>query len=326
MKHIDSWSKLKIAVIGDVMLDRYWWGSVSRISPEAPVPIVKLDRTSIVAGGAANVAANIAGLGAVPYLVGITGDDDEASLFPEVLREAEIENFNLIAVKNRKTTVKTRIIAHNQQITRLDQETTDDLSADETTDIFNQIATLFEKTEINAIVVSDYAKGFLTRSFVKDLISFAGDMQKYILIDPKGKDYSKYAGATILTPNRMEAADACGLDIDSPNLVERSGELLLAELSLQSLLITQGEDGMTLLQKGKRSEHLHATARNVYDVTGAGDTVIATMSVALSSGMNFLDAARTANFAAGLVVEKLGTTPISKSDLNSIMLEAEPAV
>ncbi len=309
MKIPENFSNVTVMVIGDVMLDRYWWGIVERISPEAPVPVVSLDRTSLVAGGAANVAANIAGLGAVPILIGIIGDDEEANLFPKVLSDANIANFKLIPFKGRKTTLKTRILAHSQQVARIDQETKAELTPAEASSLFAEIMPFLKQADI--YVLSDYAKGFLTAELVKNLIQYANANGKMILVDPKGKDYSKYASATLLTPNQQEAADACGLDNHSANLVERSGEMLLANLSLKALLITQGEKGMTLLQSGKSPAYLKAAARKVYDVTGAGDTAIATMAIALGSGNSFERSAEIANLAAGLVVESVGTTPVT---------------
>jgi len=299
-----------VLVIGDVMLDRYFWGSVNRISPEAPVPVVSLENMTMAAGGAANVAANIAGLGSEVFLVGITGDDEEAKLFPQVLQKAGILNFNLFPLKNRKTTVKTRIVAHNQQIARIDQETITPLTIKQTEKIFELVELIFEK--IDVLLISDYAKGFLTEELCLRLITLANEKGKAILVDPKGRDYSKYKKATILTPNQSETAEACGLIDDSQSSVEKAGELLIKKLSLRALLITQGEKGMTLLQKDKKTSYLKATARKVYDVTGAGDTVIATMAVALGSGLSFSDAGKIANFAAGLVVEKVGTAVVTK--------------
>ncbi|MBA2335452.1 MAG: D-glycero-beta-D-manno-heptose-7-phosphate kinase [Blastocatellia bacterium] len=315
MKILDNFADVKVLVVGDVMLDRYWWGRVGRISPEAPVPVVSLERTSLIAGGAANVAANVAGLGAKPFLFGITGKDEGAKLLPEVLQKSNISAFELFPIKDRKTTVKTRIVAHNQQVVRLDQETSTPLNTRETASLLKKIEAAFDL--IDVVILSDYAKGFLTDELIRRLISQGKKKGKIVLIDPKGKDYSKYSGATILTPNQREAADACGLEDNCSNLVERSGEMLLERLGLKALLITQGEKGMTLLQKGKSSSYLPATARKVYDVTGAGDTAIATMAVALGSGMDFLQAAEIANTAAGLVVEKIGTTPITREMLES---------
>ena len=241
------------------MLDRYWWGTVDRVSPEAPVPVVSLERSTLVAGGAANVAANIAGLGATPYLVGITGDDEEALLFREVLENAGIKRNQFFPIHGRKTTVKTRIIAHNQQIARLDQETRDELNAETSAILAEKIGSLLSEADI--LVLSDYAKGFLTPIIVQRLISQANEMGKPVLADPKGKDYSKFSGATMLTPNQREAADACGFDLADEKSIERSGRQLMSSLSLEALLITQGEKGMTLFQNGKDSEYISATER-----------------------------------------------------------------
>lgn len=311
--NVTDFSEVNVLVVGDVMLDRYWWGNVTRVSPEAPVPVVSHDSTSFAAGGAANVAANVAGLGAKVVLIGITGDDEDARHLPDVLSAAGVETFELFPIRGRKTTVKTRIVAHNQQIARLDQETINDLEEKDLENIIRRLQSLCRETDV--ILISDYGKGFLTRELLKTLISMAASNETPVLVDPKGKDYSKYTGATILTPNKQEAADACGIEIQSSELIEISRGRLLEELRLDALLITQGEDGMTLLRKGDAAASLPATARNVYDVTGAGDTVIATLAVALGSGMDLLSAAKLANVAAGIVVERVGTTPITISDL-----------
>lgn len=314
MTQIKNFADVKILVVGDVMLDRYWWGSVRRISPEAPVPVVHLNDMSLVAGGAANVAANIAGLGAKPFLVGITGDDEEAAFFPQILGESGISSDFLVKIPGRQTTVKTRVLAHNQQVVRIDQETNEPISTKETERIWGKIENIFEQIEI--IVISDYAKGFLTEELLMRLITKGNDNGKFVLIDPKGKKYSKYKNADLLTPNRKEAAEACNLDENIKNLVDHAGGQLLKNYTLASILITEGEEGMTLFQKNKKSKHFSALARNVYDVTGAGDTVISTLAVALGAGKSLEEAAELANIAAGLVVEKIGTTAISFKELS----------
>lgn len=310
---IRNFSKIKVLVVGDVMLDRYQWGTVSRISPEAPVPIVNLEKTSLTAGGAANVAANVAGLGAKPILIGITGRDAEAKIFPETLQNLKIDDFRLFAQKDRPTTIKTRIIAHNHHVVRIDQETTNPISQKAAFEILGQIEKDLDGADI--LIISDYAKGFLTPEFLTRLITTARAKGKSIIVDPKGKDYSKFKGATVLTPNQKEAADACNLENHTEDLVEKAGKILLGELGLEALLITQGEKGMTLFQKNRKPSHLKATARTVYDVTGAGDTVIACLAAGLGIGLSFLEAADFANFAAGLVVEQVGTTAIDKDIL-----------
>lgn len=309
MEITENFSKVKVLIVGDIMLDRYWWGSVSRISPEAPVPVVTLDKTSLLPGGAANVAANVAGLGAKPYLVGVIGDDAEAKWFSKILIEANISGSFLVSLKDRQTTVKTRIVAHNQHVVRIDQENTQILSKEDEQVVLKQIETIID--EVDIVIISDYAKGLITDNLAKRLITKTISRKKKILVDPKGKNYFKYKGATLLTPNQKEAAQATVLDEYEKESIEKSGKILLEKLSLEALLITRGEKGMTLFEKKREIAHLGALARKVYDVTGAGDTVIAVLAVMLASGANFREAAKIANISAGLVVEQIGTTAIT---------------
>lgn len=319
MQVLENFSKVKVLVFGDIMLDRYWWGSVERISPEAPVPVVRLDKTTLIAGGAANVAANVAGLGAKPFLVGVVGDDEEAGSFPEILQNSNISSEYLVKIKNRPTTVKTRVIAHSQQIVRLDNETNETLNKDEENLVWEMIETIIN--EITIIIVSDYAKGVLTEDLLSRLITTAREKNIRILVDPKGKNYHKYKGATLLTPNKKEAADACKLEENGNNLVEIAGEQLISEIQTEAILITKGEEGMTLFEKDKNPLHLRALARDVYDVTGAGDTVIATLAVAIGAGTSLAKAAELANISAGLVVEQIGTTAIKFAELKEAVLK-----
>lgn len=309
----ERFSRVKVLVVGDVMLDRYHWGTVTRVSPEAPVPVVAHESTTLAAGGAANVAVNVAGLGAQPFLIGIMGDDDEATMLPDVLAASGISEAALFSFPGRKTTVKTRIVAHNQQIVRLDQETITELSPDEYSLVIGKLKEVIET--IDVVLLSDYGKGFLTPPLLATLIATAKEQGRKVLVDPKGKDYSKYAGASLLTPNLRETAEACNLELHSGRLIETARDRLLHGLGLDALLITQGEHGMTILENGLAPVQLEATARNVYDVTGAGDTAIAALAVALGSGMELPMAARIANAAAGLVVERIGTTPVTAEDL-----------
>jgi D-beta-D-heptose 7-phosphate kinase/D-beta-D-heptose 1-phosphate adenosyltransferase len=317
MEITEKFSEVKVLIVGDIMFDRYWWGNVSRISPEAPVPVVNLDKTSLLPGGAANVAANIAGLGAKAYLVGIIGDDAEAKMFSNVLVEANISSSFLVPLKNRQTTVKTRIVAHNQHVVRIDQEDTHILSKEDEQIVLNKIETIID--EVDIVIISDYAKGLITDNLAKRLITKAKFQQKKILVDPKGKNYSKYKGATLLTPNQKEAVQATNLDEYEKQPVENSGKILLENLSLEALLITRGEKGMTLFEKNKEIVYLEALARKVFDVTGAGDTVIAALAVMLASGANFREAANIANISAGLVVEQIGTTAIALKILRNVL-------
>ncbi len=312
---LKKFSSVKVLVVGDVMLDRYCWGEISRISPEAPVPVVALGSTSLAAGGAANVAANVAGLGARSFLFGITGDDSEATLLPDILRGSNITKFSLTALKGRRTTVKTRVVANNQHVVRIDDETIDPITNKEAHLILAKIDKVIDKYDV--VVISDYAKGFLTAGLLSRLIAKANKKGKPILADPKGKDFSKYQGVTVLTPNERETAEACHLEVHRQDLIDKAGKLLLEELDLGGLLVTQGAKGMTLLQSGQNAVHLKASARKVFDVTGAGDTVLASLAVALGSGWDLVQSATFANFAAGLVVEQVGTTAISMKMLTN---------
>ena len=321
MELLKKFPNVKVLIIGDVMLDRYCWGSVRRISPEAPVPVVTLNETTEVAGGAANVAANVAGLGAKPFLVGIVGEDAEAEILSTVLKNGQVSANFLIPIKNRQTTLKTRIIAHQQQIVRLDQENTKPLTSLEVENVLKKIETLWEMIDI--VIISDYAKGFLTEELLLRLITTATKHKKPVLIDPKGQNYSKYIGATLLTPNQAEAAKACKLDDDEPEIIEIAGKRLLKEIKVEAVLITKGENGMTLFQKEQNSFEIKASARKVYDVTGAGDTVISCLAVALAAGADFSTASEIANIAAGVVVEQVGTTAITLLMLEDTMFYAK---
>lgn len=298
------------------MLDRYWWGTVNRISPEAPVPVVNLENSNSVAGGAANVAANVAGLGATPILFGVVGQDAESDLMAAALNDKNINSDFLIKLPNRCTTVKTRIVAHSQQIVRIDQELKKNLSVSEEDILWKKLSESFENCQI--IIVSDYGKGVVTENILMRLITKAKREDKKVIVDPKGKNYQKYCGSMMLTPNRYEAAEVIQMENFDQSTIEKAGRQMIEKFDLSAMLITQGEAGMTLFEKEGTVRHLPVTARNVYDVTGAGDTVIACLATAVGAGANLFEAAEFANIAAGLVVEKMGTTAVTLE-----MLEAK---
>jgi D-beta-D-heptose 7-phosphate kinase/D-beta-D-heptose 1-phosphate adenosyltransferase len=312
-KVLESFAEVRVLIIGDVMLDRYWWGTVSRISPEAPVPVVKLEKTELKAGGAANVAANISSLGATSLLVGVTGEDECGRALPQILEQHNVSAKHLISFSNRPTTTKTRIVAHNQHVVRIDEEQAAPLDAKQAQIVWQAADKLMPEADV--VVLSDYAKGCLCDSVLSSVIETARKLKKIVLVDPKGKNYEKYKGATLLTPNKSEAAAASGIDITDERTIIEAGNRLLENLQIESLLITLGEDGMRLFEKGKGSKHFPAMARAVYDVTGAGDTVIAAMAVALGASLELPEAVKMANAAAGLAVEELGTTPVFAADL-----------
>ena len=315
MDILENFQNVTVLVVGDVMLDRYWWGEVSRISPEAPVPVVRLKNSTLAAGGAANVAANIAGLGAKALLLGCVGNDPEADLFTEVFRESLLTTDHLIRLQDRPTIVKTRVIAHSQQVARIDQETVAELTDEAGESVIERFVSLIDS--VDAVAVSDYAKGLLTSNVLARIIDEARQRNKPVLVDPKGKDYSKYRGATLLTPNRREAAEACNSDDNGNFNISLAGKRLMNENGLGSVLITEGENGMTLFRPERDPVHMSALARAVYDVTGAGDTVIATLAAAVGAGLGLEQAANLANVAAGIVVEQVGTTAIKAAELRA---------
>lgn len=310
---LDTFHNTTVAVIGDVMLDRYWWGSVSRISPEAPVPVVKIERMTLAAGGAANVAANIAAYGAQCILVGVVGDDDAAAQTRQVLKESGVSDQYLVTAVGRPSTVKTRLVAHSQQVARIDQENEMVCTGDVESEILDQIVLAVSAADV--VVLSDYAKGVLSDRVISFAIECAKEASVKVLVDPKGKVYEKYRGASLLTPNRREAAEAVNLDENASDLVQTAGKRLLESVDVEALLITEGSEGMSLFRKGSPSVHLPALARAVFDVTGAGDTVIATLATSLGSGADLESSARLANIAAGLVVERSGTTTLTLAEL-----------
>lgn len=308
MRLPENIADLKIAVIGDIMLDRYWWGSVERISPEAPVPIVRLDKSTVAAGGAANVAANVAGLGASANLIGICGDDDKGSVLREVLLGLDRVSDSIITIAGRPTTIKTRIVAHGQHVVRIDHERSEPISDDETEKLLPQIFAGLDNAD--AIIISDYAKGFLTTKMLANIIDHARREEKVVFVDPKSKNFNCYRNSNIITPNLKEALDATG-----KKDVVAAGRAILGNEISDAVLITEGENGMTLFEKHCDPFHLDALAHEVFDVTGAGDTVIAAFTVASAGGLNFREAAQIANVAAGLAVAHAGTTVVTSDQI-----------
>lgn len=310
--YLDNFRNARLLVVGDVMLDRYWWGSVSRISPEAPVPIVKLERETCKPGGAANVAANAAALGARVGIIGIVGHDVDAEALNGALDSFNLER-QMISLPSRRTIVKTRIVAHGQHVARLDSEDLRDLSESEADAFLSDIHSLISDRDL--LIISDYGKGSISDLVARETIAIARSRNIPVLADPKGKHFEKYSGVTVLTPNRREAAEACKIEESDTDLVEKAGEQLLRELDLANVLITESENGMTLFQLGEASIHLDAATQEVFDVTGAGDSVIACLGVAMAAGHPMVEAARLANIAAGLSVQHIGTVAVTSDEL-----------
>ncbi|MCX8087569.1 MAG: D-glycero-beta-D-manno-heptose-7-phosphate kinase [Rhodocyclaceae bacterium] len=300
-------SSARILVVGDVMLDRYWFGEVSRISPEAPVPVVKVERSEERPGGAANVARNIAALGAQATLLSVVGADEAGQALARLLAASSIDA-SLHEDPQLNTTVKLRVIGRQQQLLRIDFE---NWPAHEV--LQAKLAEFRERIDAcDAVILSDYGKGGLAH--IAEMIRIAREHGKPVLVDPKGDDYARYQGATLITPNRAELREVIGRWQDEDDLAARVARLI-DTLGLEALLLTRSEEGMTLYTEHE-TFHEPAQAREVYDVSGAGDTVIATLAVMLAAGLPLLDAMRLANRAAGIVVGKLGTATCSLEELN----------
>src|SRR5262245_11349391 len=304
---IPDYKGRRVLVAGDVMLDRYWFGPASRISPEAPVPVVRVEQSEERPGGAANVAVNLASLGVTTTLLGATGADEAGSRLETLLADRGV-SCRFLHAQELRTITKLRVLSRNQQLIRLDVEEPPDARAG------RGVSALFER-ELSgqaAVVLSDYAKGALADA--QTLIARARAHRVPVLVDPKGTDFERYRGATALTPNMGEFEAVAGHCVDDATLVER-GEALRARLELEFLLVTRSERGMTLLARGQPPLHLPAEAREVYDVTGAGDTVIAVLAAGVAAGAEVAQAAAVANLAAGLVVRKLGVAHVTRAEL-----------
>ncbi|RKY80264.1 D-glycero-beta-D-manno-heptose-7-phosphate kinase [candidate division KSB1 bacterium] len=303
----------KIAVIGDLMLDRYIWGSVSRISPEAPVPVVEVDRETYMFGGAANVNFNVMSLGAGVIPVGLIGNDQFGDVLESLFKEKGFPLKGIIRDDKRTTTVKTRIIAHNQHVVRIDREERNPV----TESIKGKILDYFESIidSIDGIIFEDYNKGLLAPDLVKSIISMAKEKGVMTFVDPKYENFFEYRGVTLFKPNKKEAADKLGFKLDSDDNLERGGDLLLDKIKCDALLITLSEKGMALFEKGRERIIVPTKAVKVHDVSGAGDTVIATMAVAMCSGADLHEAATIANHAAGIVCGEVGIVPVEKTRL-----------
>ena len=308
----------RIAVWGDLMLDEFLRGRVSRISPEAPVPIVEVTEHTFHLGGAGNVAANISSLGGAAFAFGVVGKDEAGQRLRREFRKVQIDCRGVLTDPGRPTTLKTRVIAEHQQVVRADRERKDAVHAG----IQARLLRLWERDgdRYDSIVVSDYEKGLITRELLKSLISHSVHKKIPLCLDPKISHAPFYRGATLITPNHHEAERLSGLTIDSDRAAERAGKRLLQLLEVQALLITRGEHGMTLCEASGRVTHIPARAREVFDVTGAGDTVISTLALALAAGASMVEAAYLANAAAGIVVGKLGTATVSVEELRKTAL------
>jgi len=312
-KIIPKFNDVKILVIGDLILDEFVWGEVSRISPEAPVPVVWVKSESFMPGGAANVANNIASLGAKVYIAGVAGNDERAGILKEGLREKGINTDGVITDDSRPTTLKTRVVAHHQQVVRIDREKIESISAGVLDKIIDYVKGVID--EMDAIIIEDYGKGVISAKLLKEVLSIAKKKKKIITVDPKEEHFSYYKGVTALTPNHHEAAQAAGIKAKDKDGILKIGRVLLKKLNCEGILVTLGENGMQLFQKNGATTHIPTVAQEVFDVSGAGDTVISVFTLSLALGVDMKDAAYVSNIAAGIVVGKVGIAVITQKEL-----------
>lgn len=297
-----------IAVVGDLMIDCYFWGAVKRISPEAPVPVVEVDDEFVRFGGAANVAYNIVTLGGNAFPVGVIGDDSDGVLFKNLMTEAGISPAGIIVDNTRPTTAKTRVIASKQHVVRIDKESKANISEVVEEKIFDFLKS--KATELDAVILEDYNKGVLTTKLIQKIISLCEENNIIVTVDPKFLNFFEYKNVTVFKPNRKETEDALGMMLSSPEALSEAGKILLEKLNANFVLLTLGEEGIALFERGKTEKKVPTKARKVSDVSGAGDTVISTLTMALAAGAEISEAAYLANYAGGLVCEEVGIVPI----------------
>jgi rfaE bifunctional protein kinase chain/domain len=315
---LDDFRGKRIAIVGDLMLDRYLWGSVTRISPEAPVPVVEIESESMRLGGAANVANNVKSLGADPILIGVIGNDNTGTLLRDLIAENAFTAIGLIAADDRPTTVKTRVIAHGQHVVRFDRETKNEISGT----LQHRILEVVRRNihSLDAIIIEDYNKGVIVKRLIKELVDTAEQHKKIITADPKFDNFFEYRGATVFKPNSKELEAAMGVKLVDNDAVEEVGKVLMKRVKAKNILLTRGEKGMTLFEETGTITHIPAKTRKVADVSGAGDTVISTITVALASGATVREATSLANYAGGVVCGEVGIVPIERDTLVSAVL------
>ncbi|MBK6291915.1 MAG: D-glycero-beta-D-manno-heptose-7-phosphate kinase [Ignavibacteria bacterium] len=311
---------MEIAVVGDIMLDRYFWGSVHRVSPEAPVPVVDIDNESFHLGGAANVATNLLGLGAQPLLCGVVGDDSSGKMLREIGLAAGLDVDGIAVEEGRPTTVKTRVIGNNQQIVRLDRET----RAHVAPNVIESVSDFLRKrTSLRGIILEDYDKGFLSPQLIASVMAVASERSIPVFVDPKRRHFFDFTSCTLFKPNRKEAADALDIPLKTDADVREAGAMLLEKLDCDNVLITLGSEGMMLFERSGDVSSVPTRAKNVADVSGAGDTVIATLGAMVAAGASMREAAALANVAAGCVVAEPGIIAITADSLLSAVHEDE---
>ncbi len=310
---IANFGKCRVLVIGDLILDEFIWGDVSRISPEAPVPVVWVKKESFMPGGASNVANNLRSLGADTYLVGVIGDDERGAILKGELDAKGVDVKGIFIDGSRPTTLKTRVVAQHQQVVRIDKEKVDGLGTHLVSKMTDYVKGIIK--DIDAIIIEDYGKGVITPRLLSAIVPLAKSHNKVIAVDPKEEHFKYYRGVSVITPNNHEAAKAVGFEIKDHKSLEAAGRNLVNKLGCGIVLITLGENGMAVFQKGKKMKHIPTVAQEVFDVSGAGDTVIASFTLSLVAGADPVAAAHIANCAAGIVVGKVGIAVVTPEEL-----------
>jgi len=314
-----SFEGKRIAVVGDMMLDGYFWGDVKRISPEAPVPVLEVEDEFFRFGGAANVALNVLTLGGIPVPIGIIGDDTYGQIFSSLLKERKIDGEGIIIDKERPTTTKTRVIAGNQHVVRIDKESKAYISNEIEDKISIFLANIIDS--LDGIILQDYNKGILSPSLITKIISLANKKNILITVDPKFDNFFEYKNVTVFKPNRKETETVLGRRIKDDKDISSAGKELLNKLNSEYVLLTLGEGGIAVFEKGDSERRMPTKARKVADVSGAGDTVISTLTIALASGADIYEACYLANYAAGVVCGEVGIVPIEKEKLFQTVLK-----
>ena len=316
---LDSDHRPRLLVIGDLILDEYIWGAINRISPEAPVPILETKSENLALGGAANVANNLTALGCEVHLVGAIGKDEKGERLLSLISGQGINTEGIFRFVHRPTTSKIRIVAHNQQVLRIDKEDNRPITEETESKFVQHINKILP--EMDCIICSDYHKGVLTEKVFKAIIHRAKNSKKRVLVDPKSSDFTLYKGATLVTPNQREVEQAVPIKIQDRNGLDRAAEYLLNLTHAEVLLITRGKDGMMLYQNKEEPVDIDTQAKEVFDVTGAGDTVVSVLGMALASGFNYKDSAWLSNMAASIVVGKVGTATVTLNEINEYLQE-----
>jgi len=316
-KIISKFQDAKILVIGDLMLDEFLWGDVSRISPEAPVPVVRVRSESFMPGGAANVVNNIHALGGTVRVAGVVGTDERGRVLTDELEKKGLDVAGIVLDGERPTTLKTRVLAHHQQVVRIDKENSGELSDGVIDQIIDYVKEVID--DMDAIIIEDYGKGVIAPRVLQGVLRLAKRHKKIVTVDPKEEHFHYYKGVTAITPNHYEAAKAVGMKIKDEDSLVKIGGALLSKLKCEAALMTLGENGMQLFEKSGRVTHIPTVAQDVFDVSGAGDTVIGAFTLALAAGAGMTEAAHISNFAAGIVVGKVGIAVVTQEELTRAM-------